>query len=170
MAESLTHFTSFNSLNIIKIYSSNTDKKLSHFRNFPANMFLVDVRKKHLHCSISRPPRTAFMKDLESKFLYIPVNLPKKIFILEKLEDFIWFVWLDNFLNTHWLKIMEFYLLLFKAMLRFSRGGSRAAATCKMEHFLIIVLVMLPAMDSISVINIYDLFELKSKVYLCINS
>ena len=58
----------------------------------------------------------------------------------------------------------------FRAMLRLSRGGSRAAATCKMEHFLIIVLVMLPAMDSISVIYIYDLFELKSKVYLCISS
>ena len=36
------------------ICSQSTAKKLSsQFKNFPANMFLLGVRKKHLHCTIS---------------------------------------------------------------------------------------------------------------------
>ena len=69
-----THFT----LNIK--CSRNTAKNLSHFTNFPANMFLFDARC-HLHCTISwRPSTTAFLMHFESKCLYISVYLSKKIF------------------------------------------------------------------------------------------
>ena len=41
-------------------------------------MFLVGVRRKHLHCPISRRPITAISKHWESKCLYIPVYLRRK--------------------------------------------------------------------------------------------
>ena len=50
---------------------------------FLANMFLVGVRKKHLHYTIYKRQGTGFSKHLERKCLYIPVPLRKKIF--EKL-------------------------------------------------------------------------------------
>ena len=50
-------------------------------RNTAKYMFLVGVRKKHLHCTISRRPRTAFSKQLESRCLHIPVNLCWRIFV-----------------------------------------------------------------------------------------
>ena len=46
-SKNLTHFTNLNSLKIRKRYSCNTVKKtLTHFTNFPANTFVVSVRKK----------------------------------------------------------------------------------------------------------------------------
>ena len=58
-----------------------------HYKNYTQkyspnrakNMFLVSVRKKHLHCTISRHPRIAFSEHMESKCLYIPVNLRSRI-------------------------------------------------------------------------------------------
>ena len=72
------------------MYSCNTVKKLTHFPNFPANVFLVGVKKKHLHCTISRCLRTGFSKHSESKCLYILVNFCKKIFVPKMFEAFIW--------------------------------------------------------------------------------
>ena len=40
-------------------------------------------QRKHLHCAISRRPRTAFPKHLESKCLCISVYLRKNIFVPE---------------------------------------------------------------------------------------
>ena len=42
---------------------------------------LIGARKKHLHCTISRHPRTAFLEHFESKCQYISVYLRKKILI-----------------------------------------------------------------------------------------
>ena len=41
----------------------------------PKTCFWLVSEEKHLHCIITRCPRTTFSKHLESKFLYIPVNL-----------------------------------------------------------------------------------------------
>ena len=55
-------------------------KNLIYFTDLNSpNMFLVDFRKKSLHCIISRRPRTAFSKHWESKCLYILVYLYKKL-------------------------------------------------------------------------------------------
>ena len=77
----LTHFTNLNSFDIEKICSRNTAKNLSHFTNFPANVWLVS--QKQWHCTISRRPRSDFSKKFESKCLYISVYLPKKVFVSE---------------------------------------------------------------------------------------
>ena len=69
------------------IWSRNTVKNLSAFTNFPANMFLFDVRK-----SICTAPfldaQELFLKHFESKCLYISVYLRKKIFVPETQERF----------------------------------------------------------------------------------
>ena len=46
-------------------------------------MFLVDVRKKHLHCTISRDSRASFLEHLESKYVYIPASFRLKFFVPE---------------------------------------------------------------------------------------
>ena len=69
------------------ICSQNTAKKLSsQFKNFPANMFLLGVRKKHLHCTISWRPRTTFLKHFESKNLSISVYLSKKFLFQRRIK------------------------------------------------------------------------------------
>ena len=45
LLKNLTHFMKFNSLEIENIMLCNTAKNLSHFTNFPANIFLFGVRK-----------------------------------------------------------------------------------------------------------------------------
>ena len=64
-----------------KICSHNIAKNLSHFTNFPANIWLVS--KKHLYSTISRRSRIALSKHFESKCLYISVYLCKKFFVPE---------------------------------------------------------------------------------------
>ena len=72
-SNNLTYFTNFNSLNILKdILPQDTQKHNSSW-----------CQKNHLHCTISRRPRTALSEHLESKCLYIPVNLRSKIFVPE---------------------------------------------------------------------------------------
>ena len=80
-SKNVTHFTNLSSLTILKTYSINTAKNLTHLTNFLATMFLVGVRKKHLQCTIWCP-KTAFLKHLESKCLPIPANLCKKCSVL----------------------------------------------------------------------------------------
>ena len=50
--KNLTRFTNLNSLDI-DICSRNTAENLSHFTNFPENMFLFGVGKNHLYCTIT---------------------------------------------------------------------------------------------------------------------
>ena len=56
---------------------------LSYFKNIPAKLFLVGVRKNICTASISRRPKIAFSKHFESKCLSISVYLCKKSFIPE---------------------------------------------------------------------------------------
>ena len=65
------------------MFSCNTAKNHTHFTNFPASMFSGWCQEKHLHCTISRLPRTAFSRLLEWKCLHIPVDLRKKTFVPE---------------------------------------------------------------------------------------
>ena len=63
-SKNLTHFTNLNSLKIINNILSQHSQKL----------VFGWCQKKHLHCTISRRPRTAFLEHLESKcmiFLYV---------------------------------------------------------------------------------------------------
>ena len=71
------------------ICSQNTAKKLSQSTNFPADMFLFGVRKKHLHCINSWRQRTTFLKHCEIKCLYISVYL----FCFKDLARFYPVVW-----------------------------------------------------------------------------
>ena len=64
-----------------KIYSYNTAKNLTHFTNFPENMFLVGFRKKDLHCTIFRCLRT-ILEALEKQ---ISVYLFKPLLEFRKL-------------------------------------------------------------------------------------
>ena len=72
-SKNLTHFTNLNSLdaenNMLPQHSQNP----FWLKNFPANIISVWCQEKHLHCTISRCPRTAFLKHFESKCLYISV-------------------------------------------------------------------------------------------------
>ena len=79
-SKDLAHFTNLNSFNIVKNILPQHSQK-PYFTYFPANMFLVSVRKKHLHCTISRRPSTVISKHLECKCLYIPINLCRNIFV-----------------------------------------------------------------------------------------
>ena len=47
------------------------------------------LSEKHLHCTISRRPRTSFWKYLENECQYIPVYL-RKFFFREAQEAFVW--------------------------------------------------------------------------------
>ena len=80
-SKNLIHFTNLISFIIEIICFRNTAKILSDFTNFPANMFLFSVRKKHLHCTSSKRLRTAFLKHFVSKYLYISVYPRQKIFV-----------------------------------------------------------------------------------------
>ena len=82
-SKNFTYFLNFNSLDSENICSRNTAKNLSDFANFPAKLFLFGARKKHLHCTISRRPRTAFLKHLERKCLHISVYPCKKMLVPE---------------------------------------------------------------------------------------
>ena len=53
--------------------------QLSQKTTYFTKNVLVGVRKKHLHCTFSRRPRTAFSKYWESKCRCIPVCLHKKL-------------------------------------------------------------------------------------------
>ena len=44
-------------------------------------MFLIGIRKKHLHDTISKRLRSKFSKYVENKCLYILVYVPKKSFV-----------------------------------------------------------------------------------------
>ena len=65
------------------VAGDSTSKILTHFTNVPAKMFLVDLRKKYFHCTISRCLRITFSKHFESKSLYIPVHICKKTLVPE---------------------------------------------------------------------------------------
>ena len=82
-SKNFTYFLNFNSLDSENICSRNTAKNLSDFANFPAKLFLFGARKKHLHCTISRRPRTAFLKHFERKCLHISVYPCKKMLVPE---------------------------------------------------------------------------------------
>ena len=86
---------------MIKIWSSNTAKNVTHFTNFPATMFLVDARKKigtarfldtqELHSPCTQKANVCI-------FLYISVrkyflnNLSQKI--VDKLRNYVKFFFL----------------------------------------------------------------------------
>ena len=95
-----------------KIYSRNTAKNLTHFTNFPANMFLVGVRKKN----ISRRPRNAFSKYFESKCLYVSVYLSKNIFVSETWKVFYvmegWIISLRRLAVWASQNILKFFILI----------------------------------------------------------
>ena len=63
-SKNLTHFANLNSLNTVKNRLLQYSQKLYSFYKFP---------RKHLHCIISRRPRTSFSKHLEDKCLHIPL-------------------------------------------------------------------------------------------------
>ena len=52
-------------------------KTLQALQTFQQICFWLVSEKKHLHCTISRRPRTAFSKHLESKCLYIKKQPPQ---------------------------------------------------------------------------------------------
>ena len=91
------------------IYSCNAAKDVTGFTNFPANKFILGVRKKHLHCIIFRRPRTAFSKHFQSKCLYIPVCLRKKIFVQVLTDE-----WPKDFLTLACccLNLVGFFILI----------------------------------------------------------
>ena len=77
-----SHFPNFDSLNIVKMI-------LPKQKPYSLCKFCIKhdsglCQKKHLHCTISRRPRTGFSKHLEMKCLDILVNLFKKIFVPEE--------------------------------------------------------------------------------------
>ena len=78
-SKNLTHFTYLNSLEIEKSMLPKHSQKPFSLHKF-SSKHLVGVRKIHLHCTISRHPRTALSKHFESKCLYISVYLRKKRF------------------------------------------------------------------------------------------
>ena len=55
--------------------------------------------KRHLHCTISRRPRTAFSKQLEIKYLYIPVCLRQK-YMFQRRRKLLSGEELNNFLQA----------------------------------------------------------------------
>ena len=81
-SKNLTHSTNVNSLNIIKNTLPQYSQK--HVSGW--------CQKKHLHCTISRRPRTVLSELLDSKCLYIPLNLYSNVFIPETQEAFILWV------------------------------------------------------------------------------
>ena len=92
-------------LTLENICSKYTAKNLSHFTNFPANIFLLAVKKKHLYCTISWRPRTAFLKHFESKGQYIFVYLHKRFFSwIQKRNKILsggeWINTMNNFFKT----------------------------------------------------------------------
>ena len=76
-SKNLTYLMNLNSLNIKKNVLLQHSQKPTHFTNFPANMFLVGVRKKN-RSALFRRPRTAFSKQWKSKCLHIPEYFRKK--------------------------------------------------------------------------------------------
>ena len=115
--------------------SRNSVKNLTHFTNFPASMFLDGVKKKHLHCTVSRCPWTAFSKALESKCQYIPVNLRQNIFVPETQESFMWWE-LTKFLKTaHCLDLVKVFFLLLRKFVTSSREEMKMIKTsiCKFK-------------------------------------
>ena len=99
-SKNLTYFTNLNCFNIVKKIFPQHSKKLAHFTKFPANMFLVVVKKKNLHCTISRSQRTAFSNHWES----IPVYVRKKLLSGG---------WLNNFLKAaRCLRLVRFFILI----------------------------------------------------------
>ena len=75
-------------ISLILRTSTHSILKRIYSRNTTKNMFLVVVRKKYLHCTISRCPRTAFLEHLESKYLYILVHLRSKFFFSRNVRSF----------------------------------------------------------------------------------
>ena len=62
------------------ICSQSASKKLSKHTNFPANMFLFGVRKKHLHCTISWRPRTSWSTLKANVSIFLCISLKKFFF------------------------------------------------------------------------------------------
>ena len=65
--KNLTHFTNINSLNVVKNILPQHSQKSYWLYKFSSKHVPRSYQEKHLHCSISRRPRTAFSMHLESK-------------------------------------------------------------------------------------------------------
>ena len=112
--KSLTYVTNLKSLNVVENILPQHSRKVTHFTNFPTNMLLVGIRKKNLHCTISKCPRTAFPKHWKRKYLYNPVYLWKKLnnFLKAshclglvkcfKIFYFNWKFWKFNYISAFW--------------------------------------------------------------------
>ena len=90
LAKKITNFTSLlikaYLLKLIKAYFRNTAKNLNHFINFPANMFLVGVKKKKIGTAAFLDTQELHSRSTwKAKYLYIPVYLHKKIFVPQYL-------------------------------------------------------------------------------------
>ena len=84
LKKNLTYFTNLNLLNMGKMLSQHSQKP-THFTSFLPNMFLVGGKKKKMHCTISRRPRTAFStwKANICIFLYIS----ERKFLFQRRRD-----------------------------------------------------------------------------------
>ena len=71
----------------------NTAKNLSHFINFPANMFLFGVRKSTCTVFVVAQELHSRSTLKANVCLYISVYLRKKNYVPEKQQDFIWWDW-----------------------------------------------------------------------------
>ena len=124
-----THFTiQFRSKNLI-IWTSthltlkiicccNTAKNLSEFtKNFPANMFLFGVRKKHLHSTVSWRPKLHSWSTLKANvrlFLYISVR-----------KDVVRFYLMGGGLRGSWIISLKRFVKIFEPRKNF----------CKFNYF-----------------------------------
>ena len=96
--KNLTHFTNLNSLNIAKSILPHHSQKPYSLYKFSSKYVSGWRQKKHLHCTISRHPRTAFSKQLKSKYLRIHVNHSQATFVPETWQAFMW--WEGGGLNS----------------------------------------------------------------------
>ena len=69
-----THFTNLNALKLAKIILSQHSQKLYSLCSFSSKHVSDWCHINHLHCTVSRRPRTVFSEHLESKCLYIHFN------------------------------------------------------------------------------------------------
>ena len=91
------------SLNIIENILPQYKQKQRHVSGW--------CQKKHLHCIISRCPRTAFSEHLESKCLYIP-KTSIRIFLFQRGRKLLSGGGLNNFLSAdHCLRLVKCFII-----------------------------------------------------------
>ena len=99
-SENFAYFTNLNSLNIAKsILPRHILKPYSRYKFSKKNVFCWSQKKKDLHWTISKSPRTTFSKHLEGKCLCIIVCFLKK-FLFQRRRKLLSGGEMNNFIQA----------------------------------------------------------------------